>query len=84
MSANEIILKDRKLLSVTGVKDVNAFTEESVILTLETSSLVVRGENLHISKLDLESGEVDVDGKVNSLQYIKENQDKSFLKRLLR
>ena len=44
MSANEIILKDRKLLSVTGVKDVNAFTEESVILTLETSSLVVRGE----------------------------------------
>ena len=84
MSANEIILKDRKFLSVTCVKDVNAFTEESVILTLETSSLVVRGENLHISKLDLESGEVDVDGKVNSLQYIKENQDKSFLKRLLR
>lgn len=84
MSANEIILKDRKLLSVTGVKDVNSFTEESVILTLETSSLVVRGENLHISKLDLESGEVDVDGKVNSLQYIKENQDKGFLKRLLR
>lgn len=84
MSANEIILKDRKLLSVTGVKDVNAFTEESVILALETSSLVVRGETLHISKLDLESGEVDVDGKVNSLQYIKENQDKSFLKRLLR
>ena len=84
MSANEIILKDRKFLSVTGVKDVNAFTEESVILTLETSSLVVRGETLHISKLDLESGEVDVDGKVNSLQYIKENQDKSFLKRLLR
>lgn len=84
MTANEIILKDRKFLSVTGVKDVNAFTEESVILTLETSSLVVRGETLHISKLDLESGEVDVDGKVNSLQYIKENQDKGFLKRLLR
>ena len=66
MSANEIILKDRKFLSVPGVKDVNAFTEESVILTLETSSLVVRGENLHISKLDLESGEVDVDGKETS------------------
>lgn len=84
MSVNEIILKDRKYMSVTGVKDVNAFTEESVVLTLDTSSLVVRGETLHISKLDLESGQVDIDGKINSFQYIKENQDKSFLKRLLR
>ncbi len=71
-------------MSVTGVKDVNAFTEENIVLTLETSSLIVKGENLHISKLDLESGNVNLDGKVNSLQYIKEVSDKSFIKRLLR
>lgn len=84
MSENQIILKDRKYMSVTGVKDVNAFTEENIVLTLETSSLIVKGENLHISKLDLESGNVNLDGKVNSLQYIKEVSDKSFIKRLLR
>ena len=84
MSENQIILKDRKYMSVTGVKDVNAFTEENIVLTLETSSLIVKGENLHISKLDLESGNVILDGKVNSLQYIKEVSDKSFIKRLLR
>ena len=71
-------------MSVTGVKDVNAFTEENIVLTLETSSLIVKGENLNISKLDLESGNVNLDGKVNSLQYIKEVSDKSFIKRLLR
>jgi hypothetical protein len=32
----------------------------------------------------LEDGEVVIDGKVNSLQYIKENADKNFIKRLLR
>ena len=71
MPENQIILKDRKELLVTGVRDVNAFTEESVVLTLESSSLVIKGESLHVNKLNLESGEVNVDGKVNSLQYIK-------------
>ncbi|MCH5203007.1 MAG: sporulation protein YabP [Oscillospiraceae bacterium] len=84
MSENQIIMKDRKFLSVTGVKDVNAFTEESVVLTLESSSLIIKGETLHINKLDLESGHVDMDGKVNSLQYIKETTDKGFIRRLLR
>lgn len=84
MSENQIIMKDRKFLSVTGVKDVNAFTEESVVLTLESSSLIIKGETLHINKLDLESGQVDMDGKVNSLQYIKETTDKGFIRRLLR
>lgn len=84
MSENQLLLKDRKYLSVTGVKDVNAFTEESIILTLDSSSLIIKGCNLHISKLDLESEDVIVDGKVNSLQYIKEAKDKSLVKRLLR
>jgi sporulation protein YabP len=84
MQENQILLKDRKYMSVTGVKDVNAFTENNIILTLDTSSLIIKGENLHINKLNLEDGEVVIDGKVNSLQYIKENADKNFIKRLLR
>lgn len=84
MPESQILLKDRKYLSITGVKDVNAFTEENIILLLDASSLVIKGDNLHINKLNLEEGEVDVDGKVNSLQYIKETSDKGFIKRLLR
>jgi sporulation protein YabP len=84
MSESQLILKDRKSLFVTGVKDVNAFTEESIVLTMETSSLIIKGTTLHINKLNLEQGEVSVEGKVNSMQYIKENTDKGFIKRLLR
>lgn len=84
MSENQLVLKDRKYLTVTGVTDVNAFTEESVILTLENCSLIIKGENLHINNLNLEQGQVEVDGKVNSMQYIKENTDKSFIRRLLK
>lgn len=84
MSEHKILLNERKQLSVTGVKDVNVFTEESIILALENCSLIIKGENLHVNKLSLEVGEVDVDGKVNSMQYIKENADRGFIRRLLK
>lgn len=84
MTENQLILKDRRELTVTGVTDVNAFNEESIVLSMEGCSLIIKGENLHINNLNLEQFRADIDGKVNSMQYISENTDKGFLKRLLR
>ncbi len=84
MTENQLILKDRRELTVTGVTDVNAFNEESIVLSMEGCSLIIKGECLHINNLNLEQFRADIDGKVNSMQYISENTDKGFLKRLLR
>ncbi len=79
---HNLILDNRKKLSLSGVNDVSGFNEETVSLTTEMGGLVVRGNDLHISKLNLDTGEVEVEGTINSLQYIQSRQNKSFMQRI--
>lgn len=60
---HNLILEDRKFLSLSGVREVGNFDETAVILLTELGELTVRGAGLHISKLDLETGELTVDGE---------------------
>lgn len=74
---HNLILENRKNLSLGGIDDVLGFNEETVTLSGSFGILVVRGENLHISKLSLETGEVTLDGKINALIYSEDRQEKS-------
>ena len=65
-----VTLEDRSLLTLTGVEDVPGFDEQTINVRLSDCSLVVKGSSLHISKLSLDSGDVVIDGKINSLQYL--------------
>lgn len=65
-----LTLDNRKLLTLTGVEDVPGFDEQTISVKLGDTSLVVKGARLHISKLNLESGDVVIDGTINSLQYL--------------
>lgn len=67
--AHRISLADRGRGSITGVKDVNSFDEKEISLVTEEGILTIKGENLHVTRLDLEKQEVDIDGKVDSLIY---------------
>lgn len=78
-----LVLNDRKTLSLTGIAEVSGFDEQTVSLRTDVCSLAVRGEGLHINKLDLESGDVCIDGEIHSLQYIGA-RPKSLRSRLLR
>ena len=53
---HRIILDERERLSVTGVTDVIAFDEETITADTDMGVITIRGENLHISKLNLEDG----------------------------
>ncbi|MCH5298368.1 MAG: sporulation protein YabP [Ruminococcus sp.] len=79
-----MLLDNRKKLSLTGVSDVLGFNEELVSIKTSLGDLIVRGSKLHISKLNLETGEVDIDGVINSLQYIESRDGKSFMQRLFK
>ena len=63
-------LENRALLSLSGVEDVAGFDDSTISVKLGSCSLVVKGTSLHISKLSLDSGEVVIDGTINSLQYL--------------
>ncbi|MFT8887243.1 MAG: sporulation protein YabP [Ethanoligenens sp.] len=66
---HNVILEDRRLLTVSGVTDVDSFDEENVVLFTELGELTVHGYNLHMNKLSVETGEVNVEGDIASLSY---------------
>lgn len=65
--------KDRKQGSVSGVTDVISFDENCVILETSQGVLTIKGKDLHISKLMLDTGEVELEGNVDSMAYSGSN-----------
>ena len=66
------VLEDRRLLTVSGVSDVDSFDEETVVVFTDLGELTVRGSNLHINRLSLEVGELTVEGNISALVYSDE------------
>ena len=84
---HKMILVNRKSCSLTGITDVIAFDDKEVILETQMGTLWIKGENLHMKRLTLEQGEVEVDGIVDSYLYSGQKafeQKSSFLGRLFR
>ncbi len=63
------ILEDRSKLMLTGVTDVENFDENKVYLYTQLGELVIRGRQLHVSEMSVESGELTVEGEINALIY---------------
>ena len=64
-----IILENRGKLSISGVLDVLSFDDQVVIVETELGLLTVKGENLRINKLRIDTSEVIVEGDISSLTY---------------
>lgn len=84
-----IKLTNREQLELTGVVHVDSFDDDEVILETKMGALVIKGQNLNINELNLESGKVKIQGAVGSLQYFDEsknlkNRGKGILDRLLK
>ncbi len=62
-------LEGRDRLSVTGVQDVSGFDENTVLLLTAEGELCVRGEGLHIERIDLDAGALELRGRVRELSY---------------
>lgn len=79
-----LTLDNRSRLSLTGVEDVSGFNEEAVSVRTTDGTLIIRGSGLHIDRLNLETGDVSVDGSIDSMQYLGSDGSKSKLSRLFR
>ena len=71
---HNVILEDRKNLTVSGVSDVDSFDEQNITVFTDMGELAVRGYNLHINKLNIETGELTLEGEISSLTYTDEQQ----------
>lgn len=80
--AHQLSLENRESLHLTGVEDVAGFDESIVVLQTTQGALTVRGEGLHMEKIDLASGELVLRGHVQELCYEEQRAQGSFLTRL--
>ncbi len=82
-----LVLENREKLSISGVNDVLSFDDQIVILETGLGLLTVKGENLRINKLSLDSEEVIVEGEINNLSYSEkeaERKNNSFLGKIFK
>lgn len=71
-----IVLENREKLNVSGVNDVLSFDDQVVMIDTELGLLTVKGENIRINKLSLDTSEVIVDGEISSLIYSQKGPEK--------
>lgn len=75
-SVYELVLRNREILEVNGVAEVEGFDEQQVLAVSKLGPLVIKGEQLHITQLNLEEGQLKLSGLVNSVEYIEDKQAK--------
>ena len=68
---HSLILENRQNLHLTGITDVGEFDEQLIRTVTSMGGLLVRGKRLHISQLDLASGDLVIDGEIHALHYVE-------------
>lgn len=71
-----LVLENRGKLSISGVVDVLSFDDQVVIVETELGLLTVKGENIRINKLSIDTSEVIIEGEISYLAYTDNNQQR--------
>jgi sporulation protein YabP len=66
---HSLTLENREKMQIRGVTDVTGFDDTLVLLRTSLGQLSIRGEGLHVERIDLESGELELRGQIRELQY---------------
>ena len=85
MKPHSLSLEGRQKAVITGVEEVDSFNEEMVVLSTTAGTLTLLGQHLHVSHLNLEDGQLLVEGEIAALEYDDRKQSRgSLLTRLFR
>ena len=76
--------EERRKLTVSGVSDVESFDEQTIVMETSGGTLVVNGEELSISRLSTDQGDVNVQGRIDALHYEESRPRLSLWARLFR
>ncbi|WP_097160790.1 sporulation protein YabP [Bacillus oleivorans] len=80
-------MRGRRVLDITGVKQVESFDNEEFLLETSMGFLSIRGQNLQMKNLDVDKGIVSIKGKVFDLEYIDQqsgDKAKGFFSKLFK
>lgn len=80
------VLENRKRLVLSGINDVDSFNENQMLLFTELGELLIKGKNLHINEMNVETGDFSIEGDIWALIYgdKDKNQRFGFLKKIFK
>jgi sporulation protein YabP len=84
---HDVIMRGRKLLEITGVKQVESFDNEEFLLETVMGFLAIKGQNLQMKNLDVDKGIVSIKGRIFELIYLDDQHGekaKGFFSKLFR
>ena len=64
-----ITLENRKKMTLTGVEEVISFDDEKILLNTKLGALTIKGLNLKMNKLDVQNGDVMINGEIYYIVY---------------
>jgi len=81
---HSLSLQNRKLLDMKGIKEVDSFNEEKITLQTIQGTLLIKGKNLNIQKLNLDDGSIKIEGQFSALDYSDKNVSGGFFNKLFK
>lgn len=81
---HNIIVEDRKKFTLSGISDVIAFDDETIMLNTVYGKLAIKGEVLKLGHFDTEKGEISGEGKIHALIYTATEETGGFFSRLFK
>jgi sporulation protein YabP len=77
-----INLKNRSNLKISGIEHIYSFDEKKVELKTSAGDVIIEGEGMEMSKLSIDENVISIDGTINSIVYskVKKSQEGFFKK----
>ena len=69
LTSQDVIIRNRKKIEITGVKKINSLNEEEFIIDTILGVLVITGKELTMLQLEIEKGILYISGTINSMEY---------------
>ena len=66
---HRVLMNNRQTGSFSGVVDVLSFDVSEILLETEQGMLLIKGTDLHVNRVNLEKGEIDLSGNIDSISY---------------
>ena len=79
-----LTIEGRNRAVITGVTDVDNFNDTMIVMNTSAGAMTLVGSALHISKLNLDDGQLLVEGQIDALEYDERARGKGGLSRLFK
>jgi len=79
---SKLVIINQSEISITGVTKVLASTETNISLEINGKQATIDGDNLSVTKLDIQNGVLEATGTINAIKYSHSKQKQNIFKRM--